>query len=42
MKRGGKHKLIIPPDLGYGKNGLPGVIPENADLIFDVEQLDIK
>ncbi len=42
MKVGGKRRLVLPPELGYGKLGAGGVVPPNATLVFEFELLGVR
>jgi FKBP-type peptidyl-prolyl cis-trans isomerase len=42
MKVGSKHRIVLPPELGYGDRGAPPVIGPGATLIFEVELLDVR
>jgi peptidylprolyl isomerase len=42
MRVGGKRELIVPPDLGYGKQGAPPLIPPDSTLDFEVQLLEVQ
>jgi peptidylprolyl isomerase len=42
MRAGGRRIMVIPPGLAYGSRGIPGVIPGNATLVFEVQLLAVN
>jgi len=42
MKTGGKRRLLVPSKLGYGEKGVAEIVPPNANLVFDVELLEVR
>jgi FKBP-type peptidyl-prolyl cis-trans isomerase len=42
MRVGGKRKLTIPPDLGFGRQGVGNVVPPNAVLYYEFELLGVR
>jgi hypothetical protein len=42
MRVGGKRELIVSPHLAYGEMGIPGKIPANAVIRFEIELLDVR
>jgi len=41
MREGGRRRLYVPPELAYGRQGVPGLVPPDAALIFDIDLLDV-
>lgn len=41
MRVGGVRKIVIPPALAYGRDGIDGVIPDNSVIVFDVELVSV-
>ncbi len=42
MKKGGKRRVTIPPEFGYGERGAGSAIPPNSTLVFDLEILGFR
>ena len=42
MNEGGKRIVIVPPELAYGEGGIPGKIPPNSTIVYEIELLEIK
>ncbi|WP_106179274.1 FKBP-type peptidyl-prolyl cis-trans isomerase [Prauserella shujinwangii] len=42
MRVGGRRRLVIPPDLAYGEQGVGGVIEPNETLVFVVDLVDLS
>jgi peptidyl-prolyl cis-trans isomerase A (cyclophilin A) len=42
MREGGKRTLVVPPELAYGADGIPGRVPPNSTLIYEIELLAVK
>jgi len=42
MRVGGKRRLMVPSNLGYGAKSVGDLVPPNAELIFDIELLDVR
>jgi len=42
MVEGGKRTVIVPPELAYGSGGIPGVVPPNSTMIYEIDLLEVN
>jgi FKBP-type peptidyl-prolyl cis-trans isomerase len=42
MRVGGLRRMVVPPDLAWGDEGLPGLVPPGATIVLEVELLDAR
>ena len=42
MQPGGRRGLVLPAPWAYGENGIPGTIPPNSTLVFEIELLSVE
>ncbi len=42
MQEGGRRIAIVPPELAYGTTGIPGIVPPDAILIYEIELLSVR
>jgi FKBP-type peptidyl-prolyl cis-trans isomerase len=39
---GGTRRLVIPPELAYGAQGVPPIIPPNSTLVYDIQLVEVR
>ncbi len=42
IRNAGRRRIIVPPELAYGTEGVPGLVPRNATLIFEVHAIEVR
>jgi FKBP-type peptidyl-prolyl cis-trans isomerase len=42
MKVGGRRRLVVPPELGYGARGLPDLVPPDQVLVFEIQLVELN